>query len=121
MDSYFIQQLILIHSQLFCCFYCLCESSPPCAFYLSSLCLSACSSCLSETDSLVVWPPWETQRPQDSQQSAERQCHVLHLILAAIPVLSTGYTGVDQTCSTLTLLNLLTSPVHKHTDTHSDS
>lgn len=48
----------------------------------SSCCLPACFSCLT-----VVWPSWETHRPQDSQQSAERQCHLLDLILAAGPVL----------------------------------
>lgn len=86
--DFFIQQFyFLCFVFLMCSFYFVCTvSSPLCAVYLSPFCPPACFYCLNETDSSVVWPPQETHRPQDSQQSAERQCHILDLILAAIPV-----------------------------------
>lgn len=111
-----------------CCFYYVCTvSSPLCAVYLPPLCLPACFSCLNETDSSVVWLPWETHRLQDSQQSAERQCHVLDLIPPAIPVSLYFDTHGLYRSSPDVLLNNTTQPLdqpssqaHAHTYSHTN-
>ncbi len=107
----------------FCAAFILCASSPLCAVYLSSFCPPACFSCLNETDSLVVWPLRETHRPQDSQQSAERQCHVLDLMLAATPVLLYSNTDGLYRSKPDMLHNSTTQPLDQpssqtHTRTH---
>lgn len=69
--------ILLVHKWICVCNITLALISVCLVFVVSvTFCLAVCFSGLSETDSWVVlWLCW-THRPQESQPSAERQCHI---------------------------------------------